>query len=183
MTATTTDQDAIDSLNLDIERPLYIIQFEQCGVNCNHTRHWAFFLAKSAQQHLVGDLLHVVYSIDRIASELVGVSSQLSGSTYECGYVRRPDHMLSKSTVLISGAFVSETVRLNILETTCRDMDRQHPYNISGNNCQNFVIRVLKALVEKGVITEQQYQGIAERVGDTVFTDWGVDSRNRTEAC
>jgi hypothetical protein len=148
---------------------LFVTRFSQCGCEfTNATEHWGLFLQPWDRD--TGFLFHVQYSSNDTISTLMSSTIQYFGGQYPIGVQIVPGYRPGRSAALRGWSPVSRNIRSTDIIVAGQRVDEADPYNISSNNCQNWVIKVLEILVHWRQVSQDELDSLRARVPDTIFT-------------
>ena len=141
-----------------------MIIMEQCGcLNVTSTYHWALYLGADSDQG-EGTLFHSCPSTITAATSLASDPSQCVGrrkNVYERIVHWRPQDSDKRIVMRVP---VARGVPPNKIERAGIQIDKKYPYHLLTSNCQHWVIRVLRTLVQEGYVMQKEYGHTAEKI-------------------
>jgi hypothetical protein len=151
---------------------LYIITFQQCGCSITtSTFHWGLWLADH-NNPTVGTLYHSSYISNQTVNSSIANIDHASSGNYRSGCIRMTGYRPSSSQIVRGVHPVARGVPDEEIDDAGQEADSQYSYNFSSNNCQNWVIRVLARLRDRGFITAQEYTRASTMPAPSHFANW-----------
>jgi hypothetical protein len=77
----------------------------------------------------------------------------------------RPNYNIQLSDSRPTPYYVANSVSSQALSAACRSVIEGFQYNAVTNNCQTFVLAVLRTLVQRGHITQREYDDVYSQIG------------------